>query len=90
MASPRASGNPSSPALRQGSSTSSERHSLSTPSPVPTAVDEEELLGDEEMMDYIRRHHARRLASGAKQEDLDQLLKFPEPIQPVTPMTPQG
>lgn len=91
MASPRASGKPASPALRQGSSTSSERHSLSTPSPVPTStVDEEEVLGDEEMMDYIRRNHARKLASGAKKEDLDDTLKFPEPIQPAPALTPQA
>ncbi|KAG8735980.1 hypothetical protein FRC10_009942 [Ceratobasidium sp. 414] len=45
---------------------SSSRQSLSTPSPVPMEVDEEELAGDEEMMAYIRRLHARKLASGAK------------------------
>jgi len=42
------------------------------------------------MMDYIRRQHARKLASGAKKEDLEEMLKFPEPIQPTIPMTPQG
>jgi dual specificity tyrosine-phosphorylation-regulated kinase 2/3/4 len=80
----------SSPALKQGSSSSSDRHSFSTPSPVPGPVDEEEMLGDEEMMDYIRRQHARKMAGGAKKEDLDELLKFPEPIPPAPGLTPQG
>jgi dual specificity tyrosine-phosphorylation-regulated kinase 2/3/4 len=48
------------------------------------------MLGDEEMMDYIRRHHARKIASGARKEELEEMLKFPEPIQPVAPLTPQG
>lgn len=88
--SPKAHGITSSPALRQGSSSSSDRHSFSTPSPVPTPVDEEELLGDEEMMDYIRRQHARKIASGAKKEDLEEMLKFPEPIAPAPALTPQA
>ncbi|KAF8610562.1 kinase-like protein [Ceratobasidium sp. AG-I] len=51
-------------------------------------VDEEELAGDEEMTAYIRRLHARKLASGAKREELDEMLKFPEPIPPKAGMTP--
>lgn len=69
---------------------SSSRQSLSTPSPVPMEVDEEELAGDEEMTAYIRRLHARKLASGAKREELDEMLKFPEPIPPKAGMTPAG
>jgi dual specificity tyrosine-phosphorylation-regulated kinase 2/3/4 len=90
LQSPRATQAPASPALRQGSSSSSDRHSFSTPSPVPAPVDEEEILGDEEMMDYIRRQQARRIAAGAKKEDLDEMLKFPEPIPPAQGLTPQG
>lgn len=77
------------PSLRNGSP-SSGRQSLSTPSPVPSNVDEDEILGDEEMMAYIRRTQARRLASGARQEDLDEMLKFPEPSPPVPPSSPQS
>lgn len=76
------------PSLRNGSP-SSGRQSLSTPSPVPSNVDEDEILGDEEMMAYIRRTQARRLASGARQEDLDEMLKFPDPSPPVPPSSPQ-
>ncbi|QRV86544.1 dual-specificity tyrosine-(Y)-phosphorylation regulated kinase [Ceratobasidium sp. AG-Ba] len=67
---------------------SSSRQSLSTPSPVPQEVDEEEAAGDEEMMAYIRRLHARKLASGAKREELEEMLKFPEPIPPKAGLTP--
>ncbi|KAF8964084.1 hypothetical protein BDZ97DRAFT_1919317 [Flammula alnicola] len=49
-------------------SPSSSRQSLSTPSPVPSSVDEEELL--------------------ASQEELDEMLKFPEPMPPGTPSSP--
>lgn len=87
LQSTKPAGAPGSPALRQGSSSS--RQSPSTPSPVPT-VDDEEILGDEEMMEYILRQQSRKLASGAKKEDLDEMLKFPEPTEPVPPMSPTG
>lgn len=57
---------------------------------MPSSVDEEELLGDEEMLEYIKRQHAKKLAVGVKQEDLDKMLRFPEPILPAVAMTPQG
>lgn len=71
-------------------SAASSRQSLSTPSPVPSSVDEEELLGDEEMLACIKRQHTKKLANGAKQEDLDEMLKFPEPLPPATGHTPAG
>jgi dual specificity tyrosine-phosphorylation-regulated kinase 2/3/4 len=70
-------------------SASSSRQSLSTPSPVPT-VDDEELLADEEMMQCIKRQQAKKLANGASQEEIDELLSFPEPFPPVPPSTPEG
>jgi len=73
--------------VHQGSPPSG-RQSLSTPSPVPSSIDEEELLGDEEMLHYIRRQHAKKLASGATQEELDDMLKFPEPLPPGNPSSP--
>lgn len=72
------------------SSPSSSRQSLSTPSPVPSTVDEEEMLGDEEMRNYIKRQQAKRLAAGATQEELDEMLKFPEPIAPTSPVSPDS
>ncbi|ETW85630.1 hypothetical protein HETIRDRAFT_379660 [Heterobasidion irregulare TC 32-1] len=67
---------------------SSSRQSLNTPSPVPSSVDEEELLGDEEMMHYIKRQQQKKLAHGATQEELEGMLRFPEPSPPVPPSTP--
>ena len=64
------------------------RQSLSTPSPVPSSIDEEELLGDEEMLHYIRRQYAKKLASGATQEKLEDMLKLPEPLPPGIPSSP--
>jgi dual specificity tyrosine-phosphorylation-regulated kinase 2/3/4 len=57
---------------------------------VPSAVDEEELHGDEEMMNYIRRQQTKKMANGATQEELDDLLRFPEPTPPVEPSAPAG
>lgn len=74
----------------QAGTPSSSRQSLSTPSPVPSTVDEEELLGDEEMLQYIRRQQAKKMATGATQEELDELLKFPEPIPPSPGLAPEG
>ncbi|KAJ7231446.1 hypothetical protein B0H12DRAFT_1239925 [Mycena haematopus] len=73
-------------------SPSSSRQSLSTqsPSPAPSSIDDEEAQGDEEMMHYIRRQQAKKMAAGATQEDLDELLNFPEPLPPGTPSTPQA
>ncbi|CAL1703908.1 unnamed protein product [Somion occarium] len=69
-------------------SPSSSRQSLSTPSPAPSPIDEEEMLGDEEMMQYIRRQQAKKLANGVSQHELDEMLRFPEPIRPVSPLSP--
>lgn len=72
------------------SSPSSSRQSLSTPSPSPSSIDEEELLGDEEMMHYIRRQQTKKVANGASQKELDDLLAFPDPLPPGQPSSPQG
>ncbi|KAI0822652.1 hypothetical protein BC628DRAFT_655469 [Trametes gibbosa] len=87
----RSSNSSSTPSIQQTIGTpSASRQSLSTPSPAPSSVDEEELLGDEEMMQYIRRQQAKKLQTGSKQEDLDALLKFPEPIPPAPALSPQA
>ncbi|RDX45433.1 hypothetical protein OH76DRAFT_1486267 [Lentinus brumalis] len=81
----------STPSIQQAiASPSGSRQSLSTPSPAPSSIDEEELLGDEEMMQYIKRQQAKKLQSGSSQEDLDALLRFPEPIPPKSGMSPQA
>ncbi|KAI0332081.1 hypothetical protein GY45DRAFT_1247509 [Cubamyces sp. BRFM 1775] len=86
----RSSNSSSTPSIQQTMGTpSTSRQSLSTPSPAPSSVDEEELLGDEEMLQYIKRQHAKKLQAGAKQEDLDSMLRFPEPIAPAPALTPE-
>ncbi|RXW24131.1 hypothetical protein EST38_g1693 [Candolleomyces aberdarensis] len=87
---PRSSNSSSQTSRQNMASPSSSRQSLSTPSPAPSSVDEDELMGDEEMMHYIRRQQAKKLAAGATQEELDEFLKFPEPIPPTTPASPTG
>lgn len=77
-------------AVLHNGSPSSSRQSFSTPSPSPSLLDEDEIAADEEMMAYIRRTQARKLANGARQEDLDEMLKFPEPIPPVPSSSPAG
>ncbi|KAG6849418.1 hypothetical protein H0H93_008664 [Arthromyces matolae] len=69
-------------------SPSSNRQSISTPSPAPSTVDEDEVLGDEEMFQYIRRQQAKKLAAGASQDELDELLQFPDPLPPASPSSP--
>ncbi|KAJ7067731.1 hypothetical protein B0H15DRAFT_895756 [Mycena belliarum] len=89
LSSARVSNSTSSQSIQQvANSPSSSRQSLSTPSPAPSSVDDEEAQGDEEMMHYIRRQQAKKMASGATQEELDELLCFPEPLPPGTPSTP--
>ncbi|KAI0029413.1 kinase-like domain-containing protein [Vararia minispora EC-137] len=85
----RTSNSTSSSGIHQTMSTpSSSRQSLSTPSPSPVLVDDDEVAGDEEMMQYIKRLQQKKLANGATQNELDELLRFPEPISPIPPMNP--
>ncbi|KAJ7490045.1 hypothetical protein B0H11DRAFT_1051727 [Mycena galericulata] len=89
LSSARGSNSTSTQSIQQvANSPSSSRQSLSTPSPAPSSVDDEEAQGDEEMMHYIRRQQAKKMASGATQEELDELLCFPEPLPPGTPSIP--
>lgn len=87
MAASRSSASQS--AQQGNNSPSSSRQSLSTPSPAPDSVDEEELLGDEEMMHYVRRQQTKKMANGAGQKELDDLLSFPDPMPPGQPSSPE-
>jgi dual specificity tyrosine-phosphorylation-regulated kinase 2/3/4 len=57
--------------------------------PSMSYVDDDEVLGDKEMMNCIRKQQAKKMAAGATQEELDSMMKFPEPIPPGTPISPQ-
>lgn len=60
----------------------------SSPSVTPS-IDEEERLGDEEMEAYIQRQQQKRLANGAKMEELEKMLNFPDPVAPSRPLSPR-
>lgn len=86
---PTSRGSSSSQSIAQTmASPSLNRQTTLTPSPVSSVVDDEELIGDEEMMQYIKRQQAKKLAAGASQAELDELLRFPEPIRPASPASP--
>jgi dual specificity tyrosine-phosphorylation-regulated kinase 2/3/4 len=40
------------------------------------------------MKQYIKRQQSKKLATGASQAELDELLRFPEPIPPTPPLLP--
>jgi len=42
------------------------------------------------MLQYIKRQQQKKLAHGATQEELDALLRFPEPLPPTPPQSPSG
>lgn len=90
LSSARSSHASSSQSVAPAATPTSSRQSLTTPSPAPSSVDEEEQAGDEEMLQYIKRQQSHKLQAGATQEELDKLLKFPEPIPPTSPKTPPG
>lgn len=48
----------------------------------------EDVAADEEMMQCIKRQQARKIANGAKKEELDDMLHFPDPIVPTPASTP--
>lgn len=69
-----------------GTATTQESRSVSSASSV---LDEEERAGDEEMEAYIRRSHAKKLAAGVSQAELDKMLRFPEPDAPSKAYSPR-
>jgi dual specificity tyrosine-phosphorylation-regulated kinase 2/3/4 len=52
-------------------------------------IDEDERQGDAEMEAYIRRSHAKKAAAGVSQKELDEMLRFPEPVPPSKAYSPR-
>lgn len=48
---------------------------------------EDEIRGDEEMAAYARRQRTKRLASGMDANSVRRLFEFPEPTQPLPPLS---
>ncbi len=40
------------------------------------------------MLQCIRRQQARKIANGARKEELEEMLRFPEPLPPAPAMAP--
>ncbi|CEH13623.1 kinase-like protein [Ceraceosorus bombacis] len=56
---------------------------------VSPRVDEEELQGDAEMEAYIKRQHAKKIADGSSLEELEKMLRFPDPVPPSRAYSPR-
>ena len=56
-----------------------------------TPIGEDEIRGDEEMVDFLRRQRTKKSsAHGLSSEEIDRMLDFPEPIEPQSPLLPAG
>lgn len=65
-----------------GRSTSSSRYG--------TPVGEDELRGDEEMMEFVQRQRTKQASRGMSEEEIDRLFTFPEPIEPTRSLSPHS
>lgn len=65
-----------------GRSTSSSRYG--------TPIGEDEIRGDEEMMEFVQRQRTKQASKGMSEEEIDRLFTFPEPIEPTRSLTPQS
>ncbi|TIB04422.1 hypothetical protein E3P94_00281 [Wallemia ichthyophaga] len=84
----------STPKIRSVVPAVSSRSSSNTPitakvKPPRQKEDEDSAAADEEMLAYIRRSQARRLAAGAKLSELEAMLAFPEDVHPTPRMSPR-
>ena len=80
------------PAVSSRSSTGLAHANSATPLTAkvrPPRNNEDEVVADEEMMAYIRRSQARKLAAGAKLSELESMLAFPEDVHPTPRMSPR-
>ncbi|SCV71118.1 BQ2448_2706 [Microbotryum intermedium] len=59
----------------------------STASSQSTSMTENEVRGDEEMSAYVRRQQAKRLAAGMTNDAIRKMFEFPEPTQPLPPLS---
>ncbi|KAJ9107169.1 hypothetical protein QFC19_002829 [Naganishia cerealis] len=59
-------------------------------SPANIMVDEDEVLGDEEMAAFFKRQRSRQAKGEKMAAELEALLNFPDPANPVEAMTPHA
>lgn len=65
-----------------GRSTSSSRYG--------TPVGEDEIRGDEEMMEFVQRQRTKQASRGMSEEEIERLFTFPEPIESTRALSPQS
>lgn len=65
-----------------GRSTSSSRYG--------TPVGEDEIRGDEEMMEFVQRQRTKQASRGMSEEEIERLFTFPEPIEAMRSLSPQS
>lgn len=65
-----------------GRSTSSSRYG--------TPVGEDEIRGDEEMMEFVQRQRTKQASRGMSEEEIERLFTFPEAIEPTRALSPQS
>ncbi|GEM06822.1 dual-specificity tyrosine-(Y)-phosphorylation regulated kinase [Rhodotorula toruloides] len=66
------------------STTSSGRSSAAS----GTYGEEDTVRGDEEMAAYVRRQMSKKLASGMSEDAIRKLFEFPDPTEPLPPLSP--
>lgn len=70
------------PSDNGGRSTSSSRYG--------TPVGEDEIRGDEEMLEFVQRQRTKQASRGMSEEEIDRLFTFPEPIEATRALSPQS
>jgi dual specificity tyrosine-phosphorylation-regulated kinase 2/3/4 len=53
-------------------------------------VDEDKAKGDEEMAAYVKRMVAKNLSKGVSEEQVRRMFEFPDPTEPLPPLSPEG
>ncbi|GAA5829422.1 hypothetical protein JCM11251_005043 [Rhodosporidiobolus azoricus] len=54
-----------------------------------TFANDDKVKGDEEMGEYVKRQYARQLAKGASGDTVRKMFEFPEPTEPLPPLSPE-
>lgn len=70
------------PSDHGGRSTSSSRYG--------TPIGDDEIKGDEEMLEFVQRQRTKQASRGMSPEEIERLFTFPDPIEGSAPLNPQS
>lgn len=56
----------------------------------PVVIEDDEMIGDEEMRQFMKRQRAKKSASGATSAEIEAMMNYPEPTEPTPASTPLG